>query len=571
MSTSRLARITAGVAGAAAVVTVLTLATRLLGFGRWFAQNAWVGPNEIGTAYATANIVPNVLFEVAAGGALAGAIVPVLAGAIAKDLRGDVDRTSSALLTWALVALVPLGALTWLAAPAIMRAMLGGGAAAAQVDLGASLLRMFALQIPLYGVGVVLSGVLQAHRRFIGPALAPLLSSVVVIGAYYAYGLLTADGVTPATLTPQAVAWLGWGTTAGVAALSLPLLVPAWRAGVRLRLTLRFPPGVARRARSLALAGAGGLLAQQLSVLVVARLANGSGGAGVININQYATAVVMLPYAVLAVPLATTLFPRLAEHASTGRHDLLAARTATSTRAIVAVSLAGAAALVAAAWRIEGVFELFARGGAVEGMGVSIAAAALSVLGLALLFHLARVLFALERGRLVLVATSAGWLLVALLALVLVATSGGGAVAVLRSLGLATSIGTLAGGVLLALFIRREVGSPALAGVARTTAVALAGAVVGALAGLGVAGLDGGGLAADLGIGAAAGLVALGVTGGVLALGDRQLLRVVLRRRAPAAAPQAVPAPTAPTAMTGTTTPPPTVAAPGTPDGDERP
>lgn len=530
MTTSRLARLTAGVAGAAAVITILTLATRVLGFGRWFAQNAWVGPNEVGTAYATANIIPNVLFEVAAGGALAGVMVPVLAGAIAKDLREDVDRTSSALLTWAMLALLPLGALTWVLAPWLMQALLTGGAGAGQLALGTTLLRMFALQIPLYGIGVVLSGVLQAHRRFVGPAIAPLLSSIVVIGAYYVFGVLTTDGVTPAELTPQAVAWLGWGTTAGVAALSLPLFLPVRRAGVRLRPTFRFPGGVARRVRSLALAGAGGLLAQQVSVLVVARLANLGGGDGVINVNQYATAVIMLPYAVLAVPLATTLFPRLAEHASTGRHDLLAARTAVSTRAIVAVSLAGGAALVAAAWRIEGVFELFARGGRVSGMGVAIAAGALSVLGLALLFHLARVLFALERGRLVLIATSAGWLLVAGLAWLLVTASGGGAVEVLRALGIASSAGTLTGGLLLAVLIRREVGPAALAGLARTTLVSLAGAALGAGLGLLVARLGPTGLGFDVLLGAVAGLVALAVTAGVLVLGDRGLVTVLRRR-----------------------------------------
>ena len=46
------------------------------------------------------------------------------------------------------------------------------------------MLVVFAPQVVLYGVGIVLTGVLQAHRRFAGPALAPLLSSVVVIAAY---------------------------------------------------------------------------------------------------------------------------------------------------------------------------------------------------------------------------------------------------------------------------------------------------------------------------------------------------------------------------------------------------
>ena len=56
-----------------------------------------------------------------------------------------------------------------------------------QLDAGARMLRVFAPQLPLYGIGIVLTGVLQAHRRFAWPVLAPLLSSVTVIAAYLAF------------------------------------------------------------------------------------------------------------------------------------------------------------------------------------------------------------------------------------------------------------------------------------------------------------------------------------------------------------------------------------------------
>ena len=46
---------------------------------------------------------------------------------------------------------------------------------------------VFAPQILLYGLAVVLYGILQAHRRFTAPALAPVLSSLVVIAAYLAF------------------------------------------------------------------------------------------------------------------------------------------------------------------------------------------------------------------------------------------------------------------------------------------------------------------------------------------------------------------------------------------------
>src|SRR2546429_5105550 len=52
-----------------------------------------------------------------------------------------------------------------------------------------TLFRSFAPQILLYGLAVVLYGILQAHRRFAAPALAPVLSSLVVIGAYFWFGV----------------------------------------------------------------------------------------------------------------------------------------------------------------------------------------------------------------------------------------------------------------------------------------------------------------------------------------------------------------------------------------------
>lgn len=531
---SRLARLTAGVAGAAAVITLLTLLTRVAGFLRWFALNAWVGPNAVGSAYQTANTVPNVLFEVAAGGALAGAVVPLLAAPIASRLRGDVDRIASALLGWALAVLVPVAALTWLAAPLLVRVLLASEAEPGQTALAVTLLRIFSVQIPLYGLGVVASGVLQAHRRFVAPALAPLLSSLVVMASYYLFARLTPDGVHPSGLSDAAVAALGWGTTAGVLALSVPLLVPLHRAGVRLRPTLRFPAGVASRARSLAVAGAAGLVAQQLSVVVTVSLANSYGGPGALNVHTYANAVVLLPYAVLAIPLATAMFPRLAEHAATGRHDLVASRTAISTRAIVVVAAAGAAALAAAAGPVQQVFAAFARDGGVTGMSGAIAAGALGVVGLGLMYHLARVLFSLERPRPAMLGTSAGWLAVAALAWILAATTvppGGDAEALLRALGLATSAGSLLGAAVLAAAVRRELGPSSLVGLFRTGTVALLGGAAGAAAGLGlVALLPTGAVPGAVGVGLLAGGVAAGVTLAAVVLGDRSTWHAVRSR-----------------------------------------
>src|SRR5664279_3021237 len=303
-----------GLARAAVAIGLVTVAARVVGLGRTVVLARTVGTTCLGDTYLTANTVPNIVFEIVAGGALASLVVPVLAGPVQVGDSAAARRTASALLTWAVLLLTPLAVAGALLARPVMSVLVGGQVGGqpvggcdrtAQVAVGARMLLVFAPQVVLYGVGIVLTGVLQAHRRFLGPALAPLLSSLVVIAAYLAYAAQGGAGEKLASLPPGQELTLSVGTTLGVAALSLSLLVPLRRTGLRLRPELRFPPGVAVRVRRLALAGAAALAAQQVSVAVGLRLANGGPGGSVI-VYALATTVFLLPWAVLAVPLAPT-------------------------------------------------------------------------------------------------------------------------------------------------------------------------------------------------------------------------------------------------------------------------
>ncbi|WNB86797.1 lipid II flippase MurJ [Cellulomonas sp. ATA003] len=507
-----------GLAGAAAVIAVVTVLSRVLGFGRWLVQSSTVGYATIGDAYSSANTLPNVLFEVAAGGALAGALIPLISGPLARNLRGDVDRIASAMLGWALLVLVPLAVVLVLLAEPIATLLTLRDGPGPERDLVRWFLLVFAPQVPLYGVGVVLVGVLQAHRRFFWPALAPVFSSVVVIGSYAAFGVLSGGRVDDPTAVPvAALAWLGWGTTAGVAAMSLPLLVPLRRTGVRLRPTLRFPPGVAVRARSLAAAGIGALLAQQVAVLAVLGLSRASGGEGAYPVFLYTQAVYYLPYAVLAVPLATSTFPRLAARASTGDLTGYARLAALTTRAVLVVAAAGAAALAAAAPAVGELFRSIGRGdpALAVAMGPALTWMAPGLLGYALVFHVSRALYALERGRPAVLATAAGWLTVVVASGVLcwslVAEVPDGPTTLL-ALGAGNTVGMTLAGTALLEALRRAAGSHALTGLPRTVTVLVVAATVAAVVGRrvtdAVAAAAGPGVPAAIGSGAAGAVLA---------------------------------------------------------------
>ena len=518
-------------AGAAVLIGVITILARIAGFGRIVVFSQTVRTSCLGQAYYTANQVPNIVFEIVAGGALAGMVVPVLAGPVERGDREHVRRTASALLTWMAVVLVPLSLLGMLLARPIMSAMARGDldqcARDGVVTVGAHMLVVFAPQIALYGFAVVLYGVLQAHRRFTGPALAPLMSSLVVMGAYLAYvplGHGRQDDL--AALPRSAELALSLGTTAGVVVLLATAGIAAVRLRLRVRPTLRFPPGTAVRVRHLAVAGLATVAAQQLSAIAVVML-SGHGTRGALADYQYAWALFLLPWAVLAVPIATSAFPLLS--ARTGADDAgeFDRITAATSRAIVLVSCVGAAGLAAVAVPAarfldhDAVPAVLAR---------AVLAFAPGLLGYGFVAHLGRVLFACHRGRDSAGATVVGWLVVIGADLVLVSALPSGWTVAALALGNTAGM-TVAGALLLAALVRVR-GRRAVAGLPRAMLAGVAGALAAGAAGYGAAAAIGArGQLTSIGSAVVAGLLACAVFALVTYAVDGRDMKAVIGRR----------------------------------------
>ena len=475
--------VTTSIARAAGIIAVATLLARVAGFVRTLVFSDSVGTSGVGSVYQTVNTIPNAVFEVAAGGVLAAAAVPLVAGQLGAGRDEDADQTSSALLTWAVAVLLPLSALLALAAPALSAFMLGDRYSQEAVDLGTRMLVVFAPQVVLYGIGIVLTGVLQARRSFLAPALAPLLSSLVVIAAYVTYGQLTEADGSPESVSGAAVLVLAGGTTLGVAVLSLPLFVPAWRAGARLRPTFRFPEGTVRRVGALAGAGVLALVAQQAAVLATLWLANNRGGQGAVNVYAYVQAVYLLPYALLAVPIATSAFPALAHGEGAGVREQ--GTLARSLQAILLLCGGAAAVLVAVARPVGAFFASLDRGAdlgggeALAAMPATLVAYAPGLVGFGAAALLTRALYVRGRPALAALAVAGGWLVAALWPLLTLPDDAGPS-GTLRSLGAASSVGMTLSAVALGVLVRRAWGLEATRGAGRTLgAVVVSAAVAG--------------------------------------------------------------------------------------------
>jgi putative peptidoglycan lipid II flippase len=486
-SNSRRLRETPGIARGAAVIAGLTVLSRIFGLVRTVVFAQTVGATCLGTAYSTANQVPNLVYELVLGGALTSAMVPVLARSAERSAsdpaeKAMVSQVTSALLTWSVLILVPLTIIIiGVAGPvASLLNPVNPNAHCVRADMVATtagMLRVFAPQVVLYGLSVVLFGLLQAYRRFAGYALAPLVSSLVLIASYLAFAPL-GRGLPLSRLPVTAQLVLSVGTTVGIAALVLVPAVPTWRLHLRLRPVLRFPPGVARRAGGLALVGVIELVASDLSTLVVITLANGRGSTGALVLFNYANQVFSTLNAVLALSIVLSVFPVLA-----ARDGQAFDRTsAGSTRAVVLAAWLGTALIAAVA--VPAADVLAKQPGQASQLILGFVMFAPGLVGVGVIANLSRVMLAIGRLKVAAVAVTASWLLT--MAAMAVLAELAPAHLVVAALALGMTIGQTAAAIPLVIVTRRIRGPAAVHGVGRAALAGLAAAAAGAMAGAAV-------------------------------------------------------------------------------------
>jgi putative peptidoglycan lipid II flippase len=525
------------IARGALLIAVLSAMSRLLGLIRTVVFAQTVGAGCLGTAYVTANTVPNLIYELALGGALASAMVPVLARAASRSGTDEVQKAyvsqiTSALLTWSVLILLPVTVAIVAAARPIADLLIPANpnaACARPAMLGTTtdLIIAFAPQILLYGISVVLTGLLQAYRKFTGPTLAPVIGNVVTITAFLVFASL--DKNLPMTRTPLvAQLVLSIGTTLNIGMLVLVALPPTWRLRLRLRPTLRLPPGVFGRAGGLALVGVLEFVAGDVQSVVQIALANGHGDTGALVLVNYSSLVFASVCAVLPIAIVTSVFPAL----SAADGPDFDRTSAGSTRAVMLTSWLGTAMIAAVA--IPAAHILAKQPDQVTQLIQAFLLLAPGVAGYAVIVGMSRVLFALGRLKAAGLGLVFGPLLQIAISIPLVYLAPPRLVVAALSLG--STVQLFAVAVPMVFAVRRLRGPAALAGLRHATLAGVVAGGLGSAVGFGVTlAIPVGGKLFEAAVGALAAVLALlafGLWAYAVDRGDLQMVIARLRRLA---------------------------------------
>lgn len=317
----RAARSGRGLLRANLVVASGTAVSRLTGLVRTSLILVALGKG-LNDAYIGANNTPNMIYELILGGILTAALVPLFT----DDMeRGDGQDGTSAIISFALVALVVVSLIALVAGPVLVHIFALGAPAARKDDylaVGVPLALLFAPQVFFYGLMAVWSAVLNSRHRFLAAAWAPVLNNIIAIATLLLAGSLITDAAARGNTLPDALAdrriiWiLGIGTTLGIATMALALYPAIRRSGVRLHFKLQMKHPAVRRTIRLSGWTFGYVIANLVAVVIISILAKPSTG----DPARYTTAYqfFQLPHALLAVSIMVTFEPLLGRADSRG-------------------------------------------------------------------------------------------------------------------------------------------------------------------------------------------------------------------------------------------------------------
>ena len=336
------------IARAASTVMAAFVLSNLVGLVRQILVSREFGTQDVIHAYNAASTFPDILFSLIAGGALASAFVPTVTDFLAKGERRNAWYLTSAIANIILLVLSVFCLLSTFLAPQIVSHILAPEFSPQQQALTTDLLRILLIAPTIFGLSGLFMGMLNAHRVFLWPALAP---SMYWLGMIFGVIFLSPS---------MGIYGLAWGAVIG-ACLHLGVQIPSLvkLPGRQYFSSLGLHFSAVREVGRLMGPRLLGVAAVQINFLVNTVLATGQ-PVGSLTSIKYAWAIMTMPQVVIAQAIAIAALPTFSAQVSRGEVSQMRSSLAATLRGILLLSLPASLGLVLL--RVPIISMLFERG-----------------------------------------------------------------------------------------------------------------------------------------------------------------------------------------------------------------
>ncbi|MEX2144327.1 MAG: murein biosynthesis integral membrane protein MurJ [Anaerolineales bacterium] len=321
------------IARAAGTVMIAFALNSLMGLLRQVVVTGAFGADSALDAFYAASRLPEILFSLVAGGALGSAFIPTFTGFLENKKRAEAWQLASAIANLVTLVLVAVSLLAWVFAPALVGSILVPEFDAAQQVLTVDLLRIQLITPVIFGLSGLLMGILNAHRSFLLPALAPSMLWLGMIVSVF-------------TFVPSlGIRGLAWGAVLG-AGLHFAVQVPALlKVQPRYQLMLGLHLASVRQVGRLMAPRLLGVAVVQLNFLVNVIVASGM-AAGSLAAITVAFSVMLMPQQAIGQAIAIAALPTFSAQVARGQLDELRSSLASTLRGIVLLALPASVGLV---------------------------------------------------------------------------------------------------------------------------------------------------------------------------------------------------------------------------------
>jgi putative peptidoglycan lipid II flippase len=323
------------IARAAGTVMFAILLGQVTGLIRGILVARAFGASPELDSFIAANRVSETLFLLVAGGALGSAFIPTFTGFLAKKKQWAAWQLASSLANAVTLSLCLLAAVAALFAPQIVRYLLAPGLARdpSLFKLTIDLLRIQLISAVLFGLGGLVTGILNAHQIFFIPALTPAMYQLGII-----FGVLV--------LTPSiGVFGLAWGVVIG-ATLYLLIQIPVlFRQSGTYSLTLGLGDPSVREVIRLMGPRLLGVAVVQLNFWVNIWLASQMAEGSVTGLS-YGFSLMLMAQAAIAQSVAIAAMPTFSAQYALGKLSELRATLVASLRGVILLALPASAGLI---------------------------------------------------------------------------------------------------------------------------------------------------------------------------------------------------------------------------------
>ncbi len=323
------------IARAAGVVGGATLISRILGYARDMVIAYFFGAGLATDAFFVAFRIPNTLRRLFGEGSTTVSFIPVYTDYLVHQTKEESQELVDVAFTLASSVLLALTILGIIFSPQIVAVLAPGFKDPKQVELTIFMTRIVFPYLFFIGLVALSMGILNAHRHFAAPALAPALLNISMIASAY---LLLRHLSEP-------IVSLAFGVFVGGVvqlAFQIPFLV---KKGVMFRFNFHFLHPAIKRICILMVPVMFGMAVAQINVFVGNILASFL-LEGSISYLYYAYRLVEFPLGIFVIALGTAALPSFSQLVSESKMEEFRDAISFSVRLVLFVAIPAMVGLI---------------------------------------------------------------------------------------------------------------------------------------------------------------------------------------------------------------------------------